>query len=111
MSVTALLVLFNNLTVIEAVEALSVTLDAALDPVFVAGEKIQIVDLFNMSKDYKRLAKYFPLRFYGGPEGECRWWNGNLLNLVIDRLLSANIDGRQDAVDAVMKVGDSLAIK
>jgi len=111
MSVTALLVLFSRLTVIEAVEALSVTLDAALDPVFIGGEKIQVVDMFNMSKEYPRLAKYYPLRFYGGPEGKCRWWNGSLLNLFIDRLLSAHIEGRHEAVDKVMKVGDALAIK
>jgi hypothetical protein len=82
----------KRIDAIDALDHLCWIFNSSYETVYVDGTRFALVDLFDFSQELIwKSATEIKLRFFGGPTRN-RWYSGNLLNYLVDRLLKARLN-------------------
>jgi hypothetical protein len=99
---TLLITRFRDITVCDALNMLCGTFNAASAFITIDGTRKQLADLYDEPEILMLPAVELEVQFFGGPS-PARWWDGNLMMMLIDHLLFAYAHKQIHLVHEVLK--------
>jgi len=103
--------LFSDFTVLDALDCLCWTFNAAQIPVYVDNTRFNLVELYDDAGAVGlNLASSLKLRFLGGPPKRTMWVDSTLYTMLIDFFLNAHAFGDNDVLNKVCKLAKGKKI-